>query len=79
VVIGLALARFPPFPTIFTGAAIGGLVAIGVQGETVHAVFDAMQNGFSSDTGNPAIDALLSSGGVLSMTWVVTLTFFALG
>ena len=79
VVIGLALAKFPPFPTIFTGAAIGGLVAIGVQGETVHAVFDAMQNGFNSDTGNPAIDALLSSGGVLSMTWVVTLTFFALG
>lgn len=77
--IGLALAKFPPFPTIFTGAAIGGLVAIGVQGETVHAVFDAMQNGFNSDTGNPAIDALLSSGGVLSMTWVVTLTFFALG
>ena len=54
-------------------------MAIGVQGETLHAVFDAMQNGFSSDTGNSAIDALLSSGGVLSMTWVVTLTFFALG
>ncbi|MDQ7731773.1 Na+/H+ antiporter NhaC [Halomonas sp. SpR1] len=79
VVIGLALFKFPPFPTIFTGAAIGGLVAIGVQGETLHAVFDAMQNGFSSNTGNSAIDALLSSGGVLSMTWVVTLTFFALG
>ncbi|MBE0464121.1 MAG: Na+/H+ antiporter NhaC [Halomonadaceae bacterium] len=79
VVIALALAKFPPFPTIFTGAALGGLVAIGVQGETLHAVFDAMQNGFSSNTGNTAIDALLSSGGVLSMTWVVTLTFFALG
>lgn len=79
VVIAMALAKLPPFPTIFTGAALGGLVAIGVQGATLHSVFDVMQNGFASDTGNAAIDALLSSGGVMSMAWVVTLTFFALG
>lgn len=79
VVIGMALAKLPPFPTIFTCAALGGLVAIGIQGESLHTVFDVMQNGYTSDTGSGAIDELLSSGGVLSMTWVVTLTFFALG
>lgn len=79
VVIAMAMFKLPPFPTIFTGVALGGLVAIGIQGETLHTVFDVMQNGFASASGIETVDQLLSKGGVMSMTWVVTLTLFALG
>lgn len=79
VVIGMALAKLPPFPAIFTGAALGGAVAIGFQGVDLHTVFVVMQQGYAGETGNAGMDSLLSSGGVMSMAWVVTLTIFALG
>ncbi|WP_129139468.1 Na+/H+ antiporter NhaC [Modicisalibacter coralii] len=79
VVISLSMARLPPFPTIFGGAALGGVAAILLQGSDVQAVFDVMQNGYVAETGNEAMDTLLSKGGAMSMTWVVTLTLFALG
>ncbi|MCM2129553.1 Na+/H+ antiporter NhaC [Larsenimonas rhizosphaerae] len=78
MVIGMAVARLPPFPSIFAGAAAGGIIALTLQGSDLHTVVSVMQNGYESQTGNAAMDQLLSNGGVMSMAWVVTLTLFAL-
>jgi Na+:H+ antiporter, NhaC family len=79
VVVILAVRRFPALPSIFSGVVLGGILAVLVQGVSIHDVFNAMQNGYSSDTGIEAVDRLLSKGGIQSMTWVITLVLIALG
>lgn len=79
VVVVLAVKRFPALPSIFTGVVLGGIVAIVAQGSSLHDVFNAMQNGYTSQTGIETVDKLLSKGGIQSMTWIITLVLIALG
>lgn len=80
VVIALALKRMPALPSIFIGVLTGGVVALLTQkGVSVHDVFNAMQNGYTSETGVAAVDKLLSKGGLMSMLWTVSLMMIALG
>jgi len=79
VVVILAVRRLPALPSIFSGVVLGGILAVLVQGVSIHDVFNAMQNGYSSDTGIEAVDHLLTKGGIQSMTWVITLVLIALG
>ncbi len=93
-VFTLALFRVPPFVTIFSGALLGGLVAVVLNPHTVIAfagdpslpiplallkgVWMALATGFVSDTGEPATDALLSRGGMSHMLSTVWLIMSAL-
>ena len=79
LVIVLALKRMPALPSLFAGVAAGALLAIFVQGASVHEIFNFMQSGYKIDTGVSEIDGLLNRGGVQSMTWVITLVIIALG
>ncbi len=79
VVVVLAVKKFPALPSIFTGVILGGVVAMIGQGVSLHDVFNAMQNGFVSNTGIESVDKLLSKGGIQSMTWIITLVLIALG
>ncbi|MEH6576561.1 MAG: Na+/H+ antiporter NhaC [Amphritea sp.] len=79
VVVFLAVRKFPPLPSIFTGIFLGGLLAIFGQDRSLHEVFNAMQNGYVSNTGIETIDKLLSKGGLVSMAWVILLAIIALG
>ena len=79
VVVVLAVKRFPALPSIFSGVVLGGIIAMVAQGVSLHDVFNAMQNGYTSETGIEAVDKLLSKGGIQSMTWVITLVLIALG
>ena len=79
IVMGLALMRKPPLPSLFAGVLAGGLVAIFLQGEGLHDVFTYAQSGFSIETGVADIDSLLNSGGIQSMMWTISLMLIALG
>ena len=79
VVVVLAVKKFPALPSIFSGVILGGIIAMVAQGASLHDVFNAMQNGFSSNTGIESVDKLLSKGGIQSMTWIITLVLIALG
>ncbi|MDZ4134791.1 MAG: Na+/H+ antiporter NhaC, partial [Paracoccaceae bacterium] len=79
VVIGLALMRQPPLPSLFAGVLAGAFVAIFVQGEGLHNVFSYAQSGFSVQTGVADIDSLLNAGGIQSMMWTISLMLIALG
>lgn len=78
VVIVMAFLRISPIPALFTGAVLGGVVAVLDQGAGIHDALTFAHAGYSIDTGDDALNSLLNRGGVTSMTWVVTLMMFAL-
>jgi NhaC family Na+:H+ antiporter len=94
LVLTLALLHWPPFVTIFLGALAGGLLAVATAPDRVMAFADAdglarglallkgvwaaLATGFVSATGEPAVDALLTRGGMASMLGTVWLILTAL-
>jgi NhaC family Na+:H+ antiporter len=95
VVIVLALRKIPPTLAILAGALTGGLVAVTLQAQVVldfvddaslptpvallKGVWDAMATGFVADTGSPALDDLLTGGGMESLLVTIWLIITALG
>ncbi|MBJ3764015.1 Na+/H+ antiporter NhaC [Maribius pontilimi] len=79
LVIGLAVTKNPPIPSLFAGVLAGGLMAILFQQEGLKAVFAYANSGFSIETGVSEIDSLLNRGGVQSMMWTISLILLALG
>ncbi|MEJ2521740.1 MAG: Na+/H+ antiporter NhaC [Gammaproteobacteria bacterium] len=98
IVLGLALARFPALPVILAGALLGAVTAVLLQPDLVAAfgagdglprplamlkgAWISLFDGYTSDTGNAAVDDLLSRGGmssVLTTIWLIlsALTFGA--
>ncbi len=93
-VLVLAVLRVSPFVTIFLGALLGGVLAVVMNPHAVIAlagdpslplplallkgVWSALATGHKIDTGEPAIDSLLSRGGMASMLTTVWLIISAL-
>ena len=94
VVFVMAFRKVPPLPTILFGALFGGFVALVLQPAAVLAFADspdlspalamtkgvwlAMANGYSSSTGVPEVDNLLSRGGMSSMLVTIWLILSAM-
>ncbi len=94
LVLVLAILRAPPFVSIFAGALFGGLLAVLINPQqvlrfahdaslptalaAVKAIWSALANGYVSNTGEAAIDQLLSRGGMESMLNTVWLILTAL-
>ncbi|MCB1647707.1 MAG: Na+/H+ antiporter NhaC [Pseudomonadales bacterium] len=94
LVLGMAYKKVPAFPTIMIGALLGGGVAVLLQPQAVaafaadsshsdvlrnlDAVWTALFDGFSITTDNPAVNDLLSRGGMSSMLNTVWLILCAL-
>ena len=94
LVLALALLRWPPFSTIILGALAGGVLAALRAPERVIAfaadpslpaglgilkgVWAALATGYVSETGQPAVDQLLTRGGMDSMLVTVWLILAAL-
>jgi NhaC family Na+:H+ antiporter len=94
LVLVLALLRVSPFITIFLGALVGGVVAVVLNPQVVmnfagdpslptpiallKGVWAALATGFRIDSGEPAVDRLLSRGGMGSMLPTVWLIIAAL-
>jgi NhaC family Na+:H+ antiporter len=93
-VLVLAVLRCPPFITIFLGALAGAVAAIVLEPANVLGLADAaglprglallkgvwaaLGTGYVSKTGAPAIDQLLTRGGMESMLGTVWLILVAL-
>ena len=78
LVLLLALRRYPVLPTLFLGAIAGALTAVIGQGVGLQEAVTVMQSGFTSSTGVEAVDELLSTGGIQSMMWTISLVLIAL-
>jgi len=94
VVFVLALRKFPAFPSIVTGALIGGVMAVILQPSLVlnfadaadvsrplamlKGIWSGFATGYVSNSGDETIDALLSRGGMGSMLSTIWLIICAL-
>lgn len=78
LVIILALLKVPAILGLIAGAAFAGILAVVYQGADVGLIVDCMHYGFVSETGNAALDELLSRGGLDSMMWTVSLIILAM-
>ncbi len=78
LIIAMVVFRTPALPALLGGAVIGGLVAMIAQGADLATVVAVAQTGFASNTGVPAVDDLLSRGGMDSMLNTVALIICAL-
>jgi NhaC family Na+:H+ antiporter len=79
IVMGLAIKKCPPMPSLFAGVVAGGATAMIVQGQSLQSIFDFANNGYSINTGIGEIDSLLNRGGIQSMMWTISLILIALG
>ncbi|MBW8367791.1 MAG: Na+/H+ antiporter NhaC, partial [Arenimonas sp.] len=94
VVFGLAVMRFPAYPTILIGALLGAVFAVIFQPELVVALaadetlsrpmallkgaWSSLIGGYKGESGNEAIDSLLNRGGMSSMLNTVWLVICAM-
>ncbi|ODU45289.1 Na+/H+ antiporter NhaC [uncultured Aquimonas sp.] len=94
VVFALAVKRFPAYPTILIGALLGAVFAVLFQPDRVVALagsdeltrpwallsgaWKALATGYSADTGNEAVNELISRGGMSSMLNTVWLILCAM-
>jgi NhaC family Na+:H+ antiporter len=94
VVLALAVLRFPPMAAIFIGALTGGVLAVVLDPARVVAfaaapglpwilslikgVWAALATGYHTATGDPAIDKIMTRGGMSSMMVTVWLIMMAL-
>ncbi|WP_053956005.1 Na+/H+ antiporter NhaC [Inediibacterium massiliense] len=78
VVVILAIKKVSGLAVMVIASFIGTMFAILFQGYGVGEMFAFMNDGFVSDTGIKAVDALLSRGGLQSMMWTISLGFIAL-
>ncbi len=77
-VIGMVFFRWQALPALLLAAIFGGALAILIQGETFGSIFSIAHYGYVSETGNEAVDALLSHGGLDSMMNTISLILCAL-
>ena len=90
----IQIKKYPALPTLICGTVVGGLFAIFFQWQSVVALandaflgpmattfkglLSSMFFGYSSSTGNQALDALLTKGGMTSMLNTVGLIINAM-
>lgn len=94
IVLVMAMKRMPAYPTILIGALIGGVFAVLFQPDQVARLaanadlsrpmamlagaWEASINGFKLESGNTALDGLVSRGGMAGMLNPIWLTVCAM-
>lgn len=77
VVIGGVAMKFPIIPTLVVSSLVAVLEAVFFQGMAGPAAFNVLYSGATANTGNAAIDSLLSGGGLSSMMSLILTIFCA--
>lgn len=77
IVFYFAVRKRPTVPGILLGSAVAALVALVIQGESIARIAEAAVSGYVADTGDPAVDVLLSRGGMGPMMEVTLIVFAA--
>ncbi|MDF3416645.1 Na+/H+ antiporter NhaC [Sulfitobacter sp. M57] len=79
LVVVLAVLKMPAIPSLFIGVLLASLLAMYVQGASIHDIFTYANYGYSVETGVEAMDKLMNRGGIQSMMWTISLILIALG
>ena len=73
----LIIMKVPAIPALIVIALMGAVTALLVQGRSVEETLQAMTAGYISESGQEAIDSLLTNGGISSMFATVGLVIVA--
>ena len=77
VVVFLAAKKKPVLPVLVLGVLLALGIAVFYQGKDLGELLKALYNGYTTDTGIPEIDKLLTGGGMLSMMGIMLIIFCA--
>lgn len=77
-VLLLVFKKVPALPALTVGIILGFLADIFFQGGSIGAAVNALQSGYSIDSGNETVDSLLNQGGLESMMYTVSLAMVAM-
>lgn len=77
LVIGGVAMKFPIIPTLVVSSLVAVVEGVVFQGMGGAAAFNVLYNGITANTGNAAIDSLLSGGGLTSMMSLILTIFCA--
>ena len=72
-----AVRRYPVIPGMLVSSAVAVVLAMSVQGAALQDAVGSLVTGFTSATGNPTVDTLLTRGGMVSMMHVTLIAFAA--
>lgn len=78
MVLIMSVLKMPSIPVLLLGVLVGGIVAVFTQGVSVADFINALNSGFSRDTGNEMVNTLVNRGGIQSMMWTFSLAFLGL-
>lgn len=79
IVITAIAFKLPAIPGIALGVVVGAIFGLIFQpGCTLGEVFTCGMNGYSADTAVEAINDLLTNGGIMNMTFAITLIIIAM-
>ena len=78
LIVIVVVWRIPALPSLLGAAVLGGVLAVGFQNVSLKEILDIAQSGYTSATGNAAVDPLLHRGGLDSMMYTVSLILCAL-
>jgi len=78
LVVVLIMKRMSGLAVMIIASLAGMALAVGLQGFSLDEMLTYMNFGFESDVGVPAVDKILSGGGLQNMMWTISLGFIAL-
>ena len=84
LVIAMVVLKVPAIPGLIGGVVLGMIFAVAFQGADMGSLLDVLQNGYVFEVAETATEAeimiadLLTSGGLQSMMWTVSLIICAL-
>lgn len=77
VVIVLVVMQKPTIPTFVAGIAVGGVVAMVMQGADLTTLLSTMYSGYAGSSGSAVVDSMLNRGGLSSMNSTILLLLAA--
>lgn len=78
VIVAIAF-KLPAIPSIFIGIVVGAIEGLIFQpGCSLGDIFICGMNGYTATTGIEGIDSLLSTGGIMNMTFALTMIVIAM-
>ena len=78
IVIVLVMRKVPAAPALVVGIILGYLAQIFVQGGSASFALEALQSGYTLESGNFMVDELFNRGGLDSMMYTVSMTIVAM-
>ncbi|MFC0523577.1 Na+/H+ antiporter NhaC [Pontibacillus salicampi] len=77
ITIILIIRKYPAIPTLLIVSALGGAVAMIVQGNSIGDVMRVMTDGYVADSNSDALNSILTRGGIASMLNTIGLIIIA--